>query len=61
MKITYKIDDGAIRDFRSFNLEINDNHLSRCRTANEREDLITEIVQAHFEQHISWHITKREG
>lgn len=55
MKVTWGISDGYVGSHsRSHTTEINDQDLVNCETEEEREDLISEVIQGHFEQKVIW-------
>ena len=59
MIITYVVDDGSSGPRTPHHVYVDSEDLLACEDANERDELINESVQDHFEQHVMWEITKR--
>lgn len=60
MLITWEVDDGYVGKSRPHHTEVSDEDLAECETEEEREELITESIQADFDSEISWGETNRE-
>jgi hypothetical protein len=54
MDIIWEVEDGYVGKSRPHCLEIDDDDLAGCETEKERNDFITECVQAKFDQEISF-------
>ena len=59
LEITWEVDDGYVGGSRPYTLTIPGDELADCDNDTEREDLITEHVQEHFSQEVTWFITSR--
>jgi hypothetical protein len=59
MKITWEVDDGYVGNSRPHHTEVPDEELAECDTEDERQQVIEEYVQNHFDETISWSITKK--
>lgn len=60
MIVRWEVDDGYCGKSRPHKTEIDDDDLEMCETEEEREQLISDIIQQDFEQIISWYETGRE-
>jgi len=55
MRIRWYIDDGYVDKDRPHYLDVSDDELDYCDTAEERENLISDCVREEFENTISYY------
>ena len=59
MKVYWKVSDGYVGHGEHVTI-VNDDELADCLSDEERELLIEEVVQADFEQKVSFNIVRKE-
>lgn len=60
MRVTWEVDEGYCGKSRPQHTSINDDDLAECGSDEEREQLISDTIQADFDQRITWYEVSRE-